>query len=266
MRRRRIDWQQADTDQRKTLYPAIKAVCSERRWTLEAFCSEVLPDKVGLGYESHLRDGTLSKDRAAFIHAWIGEHHPDLGVRHAPDLYTDSQITSWTELLEEHGVFGTFTIQRYEAGMGLVRRSDRAPLAKKRIALGEEFVFHLESGFAGQAIALQELDGTWYPMPLNNADIPWVADLTAGHQFLPSHPITGAPEPLREDDHTGRHGFALLIASDGHSDELENLTALFSAVHALPQDRLDDLAAWWTGLTGPKALYRLNVVFVARAD
>lgn len=104
--------------------------------------------------------------------------------------------------------------------------------------------------FDGAALALQSVDGQWYPLPLAVDGL--CAPIAAGDQFLPRDPDRDQPIPLGEDAHLGTHRFAFVTWRGA-------LDAPFEIGRAIPHDRLNRLSRSLAA-SEQWALHRLDVL------
>lgn len=233
-----FDWLSATHEERRTLYRHVKPLVDRRfggNWT--RFYADI-PGHVapgGHGDQDNFRAGRIARKRAAAIFDWIEAHYPAEAEAIAAALGAGNVSSStWDDFLQCNGTYGRLHIAMLdETSRNIVAFAARTRV--ERIRLGQAFCFVLDSASAGTALALQAVDGKWYPLPLRAESI--TASVATGQQFLPRDPATNKPLPLAEDSHLGTHGFAFAVWRGGAVD-----TAPLIVGRPIAPDRLKHLA------------------------
>ena len=236
-------------------------VLKEIRPRIECSWYVLFNDHIGLDveekYEDTLRKGSCSTANVTKIHAYIVKHHLALGVEHAPHMFDPSMVSNWDNFLEKSGVWGNADV-RTLGEMGLIQQSDRRPISETHVRLGQEFCFTLESDHEAGLMGFEAHKGEWYPMPFGVADKGLVTTITGGAQDIPKHPETGELIPLREDNDTGLHGYAFIIAKH---EFLLTLQRHIPNMLALDDKYLNRIVHECEKHDGTITVLRLNVLF-----
>lgn len=218
-------------------------------------------DHVGLDveekYEDSLRKGSCSNANVTKIHAYIVKHYLALGIEHAPNMFDPSSLSNWDNFLEKNGVWGNADV-RTLGEMGLTQQSDRRPISKTHVRLGQEFCFTLESDHDAGLMGFEAYKGEWYPMPLGVSDKALVTTIAEGAQDIPKHPETGDLIIMREDNDPGLHGYAFIIAKHAF---LLTLQRHIPNILALDEKYLNRIVHECEKHDGTITLLRLNVLF-----
>lgn len=252
-----IDWLSATREDRRALYRQTKAIVDRRFGGDWSRFYAVIPGHVapgGHGDQDNFRAGRISRKRAAVIFDWIEANHPDTADDITAALGGDDArpAPDWEALLQRRGEQGRLRlVPMDDPSLSIVAFAAQKPL--ERLRLGQPFAFALDSAHAGMALALQSVDGKWYPLPLSADTI--TAPAVIGDQFLPRDADTNAPIPLSEDAHAGTHRFAFLIGREAMSD-----IKPFQVGRSIALDQLNRLARSWAAVDGC-AVHRLEVLF-----
>ena len=202
---------------KKQLYPVLKALADQDpRLTPELVMDQAngAPIPRGIDYMNNVRKGDFSSTLAAIIHRWLFENHFRLANTISPEIFAKTPLMHFDELLAGRAVSGRLTVKILKGEMGLVERaSDADRNSIPTIKLGQRFYFELESERAGTAITLQSVRDQWQSFPLCGDAIH--ATIKPGLNILPQLE-DGTPEPLIENDDTGKHRFVLVC---GHNDQ-----------------------------------------------
>lgn len=253
----RIDWLKATEAQRAQLYQVAKAVMDVTNMDVAAFYKTTIGRVVHPTTTSgNFSRGKIARRHAAMIHAWIDEHHPDIGLKIAPGLFQRPARSAWQTFLADRAEFGALSLLRLSS-LGIVQRASRFPIEERPFALGERFAFSLRSDHSGCVFAFQETRGLWHLFPLGEDPQSFMRPCHAGEQVLPSHE-DGSPIPLIEAEADGLHAFVFIICAPDAAIDLTSYAGL-----ALRPEQLDDLSAALLSDEGKlHAVHRLNVRFV----
>jgi hypothetical protein len=205
-----IDWLSATHEDRRRLYRHVKRVVDRHYggdWS--RFYADI-PTHVtprGHGDQDNFRAGRISRKRAAAIYDWITAHHPYEAAAITDTASPFVATTDWESFLRTHGEESRLRVVPLDdPSLTIVAFAARRRV--ERLSLGEPFCFALDSAFAGEALALQQVDGKWYSLPLREDSM--LAPIISGDQFLPRDIDTDRPIPLTEDAHLGNHSFVFL--------------------------------------------------------
>lgn len=195
----------------KKLYKTLSAVASATDQTIDAMVIAALPTEPGSDYRSNFRRGNIAAAKAQLIHRHLEEHHFDLAQQFEPSLFQTNPKSAWEQFLDAHTVVGGLRVVPH-AQMGIARRE--APNdadAITTLRLGQDFVLELTAPHAGFAIAFEEFQSHWHPLPLGADERRLRVRINDGVTTLPKN-TNGAPIPLSEHDDTGLHRFVVIVS------------------------------------------------------
>lgn len=252
-----VDWLKATEAERARLYHVAKAVMDVTGRAPADFYRVSLGKVVDpVTTSGNFSRGKIARRHAAMIHAWIAEHHLDIGLRVAPELFFKPARSSWQELLSDRAQYGELTIRRLSA-LGLVQPASRFPVEDRPLVLGEPFAFSLRSDRGGQVFAFQETRGFWHLFPLGEDPQSFMRPCHEGEQVLPSHD-DGSPLPIIEAETDGLHSFVFIQCET----DTDVAVAQFAGL-ALRPEQLDALAVSLLSRDSALlAIHRINVRFV----
>ncbi|RVT87176.1 hypothetical protein DXV76_03590 [Rhodobacteraceae bacterium CCMM004] len=200
-----------DGTQRKALYRALRSVADSLGRRTDLLLEEILSVQLGTDYLSVARRGRMSVSRAKRMHAWLAGHHYAIAAAAAPELFPIEPESVWALFLRDRGHRDGVSVVPLEGSLGIVQRAADVQKPDALLRLGQNFTFRVMSPWPGQAVAFQEYNRIWHPLPLGrNARHPR-ATLTTGPQYCPRFP-NGDPVPLVEQDHTGDHRFVFVLS------------------------------------------------------
>ncbi len=180
------NWKSATKADRVALYHVARAVADTTNLSVEAIMEQAFGHKlmVGTDYLSNFRSGAIGRPKAKLIHAWIAEHHAETAHTVDPRLFPKQHTDAWGDYLKNYAIQGKLSIVRLDKSMSLVQRKRNQPDPDEVLKLGEDFCFHLDSRIEGHAVAFQQYQGRWHPLPLGkkggNA-----TKVVKGTQYLP---------------------------------------------------------------------------------
>ena len=257
-----IDWLGATIEHRKALYRAVRRAMDNDylNWT-QVFALALNGERLGTGYEDTFRAGRIGRKRAKRLYEWLARDHPIQAMRLDDELGVsdaeDREGTVWQDLLAAHGRYeGVSAVLLPDASIGIVTLADPEPLARPVISLGASFCFQLYTDLEGGALAFQQVERQWYPLPLSDKGLAEI--VTAGRQYVPRLPDSDRPAPLSEEQHGGRHAFAFLVVT---AAMIGALTQKLIAGRIIPPTTLDEIARAIEGSAEPWRLYRINLLF-----
>jgi hypothetical protein len=252
-----VDWLKATEAERARLYHVAKAVMDVTCRTPADFYRASLGKAVDpVTTSGNFSRGKIARRHAAMIHAWIEEHHPDIGLRIAPELFLKPARSSWQELLGDRAQYGELTVLRLSA-LGLVQPASRFPVDDRPLTLGEPFAFSLRCDCDGQVFAFQETRGFWHLFSLGEDPHSFIRPCQEGKHVLPSHD-DGSPLPIIEAETDGLHSFVFVQCGADTDVDLAPYAGL-----ALRPEQLDALSMSLLSRDGALlAIHRLNVRFV----
>lgn len=194
----------------KALYQVLRRLSEELGQDFDTLWCEAqdAPLPAALDRYHNISHGRLDKVKARNIHEWLARNHFAFAQKHAPELFQEPRISDWDQLLLDHPSSAGLRAVAAE-GFGIARRQPPEDgIASFRI--GQGYLFELTLAQPGYAVAFEEYNGIWYPLPLGQEERNLVVRVADGPNPLPRGD-TGQPIPLYEYDHAGPHRFVFVV-------------------------------------------------------
>jgi hypothetical protein len=187
--------------------------------------------------QSNIRRGDFSNERAEHAFYWIRQHHPDISVEIAPELFGTDTIFNWAQFLKIHAVNEGVSVYT-KPGLGLLtHRSEAIPIGAT-LNLDEDFCFEINALTEGALLCLEGFDTNWFPVPLGENGEAILTEVYAGAQIIPYNPETREPLYLCEQESKGIHEYVFMI---GPRDFLKDAIKSFLQGIAIPYGVLSRL-------------------------
>ncbi|MFQ6550649.1 hypothetical protein AADZ90_022135 [Aestuariibius sp. 2305UL40-4] len=256
-----IDWPSASEETRARVFEVTRELVALLKTDWQSFLREAYdsPNYVVEPHEvSNFERGLLARRKVAMVHRLIVERHLDMGIRFAPDLFDPSLKTTWRKVLDDHGRYGKLRSIRAPSGLGLNRRN-RYPTEGTPLVFGEQFYFEVALEVGGTVLLLEEYAFRWYPLPLTELLEPHTALRSAGTHSFPWDSLQKWPILLDEQEHAGRHGYAMIVGPKSAITPYADRMAEGVAVRAEVLDGLAERLAEED--PAQVEIHRLNLMF-----
>ncbi|WP_299970727.1 hypothetical protein [uncultured Roseobacter sp.] len=158
---------------------------------------------------TNIKRGVYDRLKMRTIHEWLATNHFEFAQSQAPDLFQYPRRDPWEVFLETHGVETGLSIIPAD-GFGIASRKPPDDDGLPVLRIGQQYIFELTSPSTVYVIAFEEVDSTWYPLPLGDTEKDLIVQVGTGKTKLPCTQ-DGTPIPLQENDHTGTHRFAFIL-------------------------------------------------------
>lgn len=213
---------------------------------------------VGHKFEDNLRKGNISPEKFSMLHEWIVQNHLTIGVKYAPEIFDESQLSNWDSFLDKFGEWYKVDIHSLEE-INLTAHSHKNPKSKTRITLGHDFCFWMHSPMDGAVIGLEEYKGCWYPIPLGQDGVDLITNCKHGQRLFPINTDTNEPISLSDEKHDGIHGYVFFV---GDEQAIKQINRMINNGNAMSPELLKRIA-YYVEQAGKSisATYRLNVLF-----
>lgn len=213
-----IDWYAMPTAERiaaiKSLYRVFRHVADLSGRHAEDLLDDALGSpKARRGSDiENFRKGVIGRPRAQAIHAWLMGNHFKTGQQLAPRLFQSNPETDWELFLKRHSARdGMLEVVPVKSERGLTERAGNQAENVQTLRLGQNFCLRLTSPIKGVAVAFEQYQREWHPLPLV-ADQRKVRTLIdVGQQWLPKD-ATGEPIALIERNDAGAHRYVVIAS------------------------------------------------------
>ncbi len=258
-----ISWHKASEAERRCLNGPVNLLRRQMNLTWQEAFQQAFGarDHVGQEYEANLRKGTIARDKAAKLYAWLERNSPTLAIEVEAAVFAvrasakPDAAHRWEGLLSL-GVFEGVRVMKVRPGLNALDFARREPVDPEKLYLLDHFLFEIDAPIAGDVLAFHGWKGDWYALPLTYSSL--TLHVPRGTSIVPRDD-RDRPEPLSEDANEGHHAFFFLIVGGGGKPEFDIEP---TPHHPIPRTTLDRLAE--TVLTLPKsqvAALRSNVLF-----
>ena len=161
----------------------------------------------------NFRKGVIGRPRAHAIHTWLMGNHFETGQHLAPRLFQSNPETDWELFLKRHAARdGVLEVVPLKTDRGLTERLRDQPQDVLTLRLGQPFCLRLTSPIKGVAVAFEQYQRKWHPIPLGADQRKVRTSVEVGQQWLPKE-TNGDPVALVERNDAGVHRYAVILSA-----------------------------------------------------
>lgn len=161
----------------------------------------------------NFRKGVIGRPRARAIHTWLMGNHFETGQQLASRLFQSNPETEWELFLKRHAACdGALKVVPLKTDRGLTERLSDQPQDVQTLRLGQPFCLRLTSPIKGVAVAFEQYQRKWHPLPLGEDQRKVRTLIHVGQQWLPKG-ANGDPVALVERNDAGMHRYVVILSA-----------------------------------------------------
>lgn len=222
MEAQRFNWLSATEHDRKQLYEVVLDYRKKTGLTWPEIFECAFPDSdmLSTDYEANFRKGKISRRRALMMSAWLEKSSPEGAKKlsekllpHTIKANDNGQISTWDQFLKRHQRHEGIEIHPWPGkSLNIVKFASPLPFAKRRIKLGEKFLFRITAPKGIAVAAWQQIGYDWYSLALSPDQL--IIQTQQDNSWLPLDTNRKDPLPLNELEQSGPHSFVFITVGD----------------------------------------------------
>lgn len=104
-------WQSSTKEERQMLYEVVKEIMAAYDLSMDVVFNRAYGRNMSRSdhEDRNFAKGIIGHKKIAPVYRWVVENHLRLACEIAPELFDASTLTSWSEFISVHGVYGHLT-------------------------------------------------------------------------------------------------------------------------------------------------------------